>query len=53
MKGEEPWGLTGDQSTKQRFENTRTGYRIATSVGGTATGEGGDRVVVDDPHSAQ
>ena len=49
MSGEEPWELTGDQSTKQRFENSRTGYRIATSVGGAATGEGGDRVVVDDP----
>ena len=51
-RGEEPWRLTGDQSTKQRFENTRTGYRIATSVGGSATGEGGDRVVCDDPHKA-
>ena len=52
MRGEEPWALTGDQKTKQRFENTRTGYRIATSVDGTATGEGGDRVVCDDPHKA-
>ena len=51
-KGAEPWTLTGDQAAKQRFENTRTGYRIATSVGGTVTGEGGDRVVVDDPHNA-
>lgn len=32
--------LTGDQNQKQRFENNKTGYRIATSVGGTATGEG-------------
>ncbi len=52
MRGDEPWELTGDQSTKQRFENSRTGYRIATSVGGAATGEGGDRVVCDDPHKA-
>jgi hypothetical protein len=52
MRGEEPWQLTGDQSTKQRFENSRTGYRIATSVDGVATGEGGDRVVCDDPHKA-
>ena len=52
MRGEQPWQLTGDQSTKQRFENSRTGYRIATSVGGAATGEGGDRVVCDDPHKA-
>lgn len=49
------WGsvfeLTGDQNQKQRFDNTRNGYRLATSVGGTATGEGGDRIVVDDAHN--
>jgi predicted phage terminase large subunit-like protein len=49
------WGdrfqLTGDQNAKQRFENNKSGYRLATSVGGTATGEGGDRIVVDDPHN--
>lgn len=45
----EPWELTGDQNAKTRFENTRTGFRLATSVGGSATGEGGDRVVCDDP----
>lgn len=45
--------LTGDQNQKQRFENNKTGYRIATSVGGTATGEGGSRLVLDDPHGAQ
>jgi len=39
-----------DQNEKDRFENDRAGHRIATSVGGAATGEGGDRVVVDDPH---
>ena len=37
--------------TKNRFENDRTGYRIATSVTGSATGERADIVVVDDPHS--
>jgi len=49
------WGdrflLTGDQNEKRRFENNRSGYRIASSVGGSNTGEGGDRVVVDDPHN--
>ena len=54
---QERWGsvfeLTGDQNQKQRFENSKTGYRIATSVGGTATGEGGSRLILDDPHSAQ
>lgn len=46
------WGLAGDQNEKMRFENTQTGYRLATSVGGTATGEGGDILVIDDPHKA-
>lgn len=49
---DEPWRLTGDQNAKQRFENTATGYRLATSVGGMATGEGGDILVIDDPHKA-
>lgn len=43
--------LTSDQNVKNRYENTVTGYRIATSVGGAATGEGGDIIVVDDPHN--
>ena len=47
------WGdrfaLTSDQNTKGRFDNSRSGYRLSTSVGGAATGEGGDRVVCDDP----
>ncbi len=54
---QERWGdlyqLTGDQNAKSRFENNKTGYRIATSVGGTATGEGGSRLLLDDPHGAQ
>lgn len=49
------WGhrykITSDQNQKTRFENDATGYRLATSVGGSATGEGGDVVVVDDPHN--
>jgi hypothetical protein len=48
------WGhvfrLTGDQNAKTRFDNNRSGYRLSTSVGGSATGEGGDRIVCDDPH---
>src|SRR5262249_49277997 len=43
----------GDQNQKVRFENTESGYRIATSVEGSATGEGGDFVIVDDPHNVQ
>ena len=51
------WGdkfkLTTDQNQKARFENNATGYRIATSVGGSLTGKGGDRIVVDDPHNVR
>jgi predicted phage terminase large subunit-like protein len=54
---QERWGrvfrLTGDQNEKTRFENDKTGYRLATGVGGAATGEGGDRLVVDDPIKAK
>lgn len=39
-----------DQNEKRKFENDKTGYRMATSVGGVATGEGGDFIIVDDPH---
>lgn len=45
--------LTGDQNLKNRFENDRTGLRLATSVGGVGTGEGGDIVYVDDPHKVK
>ncbi len=46
------WSLSGEQNQKTRFNNTATGYRIATSVKGSGTGEGGDFVVVDDPMKA-
>jgi len=48
------WGhvfaLTTDQNAKMRFDNNRSGYRLSTSVGGSVTGEGGDRIVCDDAH---
>ncbi|MBT7930220.1 terminase [Candidatus Peregrinibacteria bacterium] len=51
------WGhkfhLTGDQNQKTRFENDKTGYRLATSVSGLVTGEGGNFLVVDDPHNVK
>ena len=49
------WGhvfqLAKDQATKTRFENDWFGYRIAASVGGTNTGDGGDYLVCDDVHN--
>lgn len=50
------WGrhfsITSDQNTKVRFDNNKGGYRLATSVDGALTGEGGSIIVVDDPHNA-
>lgn len=48
----EVFQLAGDQNQKTRFDNDKTGYRLATGVGGMATGEGGDFIVVDDPMKA-
>lgn len=44
--------ITGDQNTKIRFENDKSGHRISTSVGGVGTGEGGDIICADDAQSA-
>lgn len=48
------WGhrfrIKPSDDRKAKFTNSREGYRIATSVGGIGTGEGGDIVVGDDPH---
>lgn len=37
--------LTKDQNMKMRYDNDKGGFRIATSVNGSNTGEGGDRIV--------
>lgn len=49
---QERWGamfaLAEDQNQKTEFSNTDRGTMIATSVGGSITGKGGDRIVIDD-----
>jgi hypothetical protein len=49
------WGhrvqLATDQNVKTEFANTRRGAMVATSIGGSITGRGGGRIVVDDPHN--
>lgn len=51
------WGdsfnICGDQNQKAKFENDQGGHRIAIGLGGAATGEGGDIIVVDDPTKAK
>ena len=43
--------LAADQNEKHKVQTTARGHRIATSVGGAATGEGADALIVDDPHN--
>lgn len=49
------WGhkcqLTKDVNTKSRFDNKQSGYRIATSLKGAATGEHVDFAFFDDPNN--
>ncbi len=45
--------LADDQNAKARFENTHRGYRLAVSVDSAALGEGGDYIIIDDPHNAK
>jgi predicted phage terminase large subunit-like protein len=37
------------QNEKHKFMTTQQGFRLATSVGGSLTGEGGDIIIIDDP----
>src|SRR5581483_7851191 len=45
--------MASDQNQKSEFLNSERGHMIATSVGGTATGKGGDILIVDDPVDPQ
>lgn len=51
------WGsrfkLMDDQNAKVRYDTDKTGFKIATSVSGLATGERGDRFIIDDPHNVK
>ena len=41
------------KNTESEFTTTMGGHRLATSIGGTLTGRGGDLIIVDDPLNAQ
>jgi predicted phage terminase large subunit-like protein len=51
------WGskfkLRDDQNTKGRYETTANGHRIAQGISAKVTGEGGDTIIIDDPHDAE
>jgi hypothetical protein len=44
--------LNPKKASEGEFETTKRGFRLATSVGGTLTGRGGEVLIVDDPIKA-
>jgi predicted phage terminase large subunit-like protein len=42
-----------DQNTKTKFDTSAGGTRLATSVGGSLLGIGGDVILIDDPHNTE
>jgi predicted phage terminase large subunit-like protein len=47
-----PWLETvKGENEKTKFVSTRRGFRLASSVGAAAIGEGADFLIVDDPHN--
>lgn len=47
-----PTPLSQDQNAKTKFENMRTGFRQACAIS-SMTGNRGDRVILDDPHTVE
>jgi predicted phage terminase large subunit-like protein len=49
------WGtkfqISNEQFTKIKFANNKTGWKLATSVGGIGVGERGDRFIIDDANN--
>jgi len=45
--------IHSDKNALPEFMTTRRGTRLATSVGGTLTGRGGNLIIIDDPHKAE
>lgn len=38
---------------EEKITNDKTGWKLASSVGGVGTGERGDRILLDDPHNVK
>lgn len=51
------WGkrfkIKADANEKINFKTDKQGFRLASSIGGVGTGERGDRLILDDPHSVE
>ena len=52
-KSNETSGVRLRNKTTLKVMNTKTGWKLASSVGGVGTGERGDRIVIDDPHNVK
>lgn len=48
----EEFSLSQEQNAKKFFINDKLGYQLACSIGSIVTGQGGSRLLIDDPHSA-
>lgn len=46
-------GVRLRNKTTLKVHNSRTGWKLASSVGGVGTGERGDRIILDDPHNVK
>ncbi len=44
--------LDNKKNTQAEFTTSQQGFRLATSVGGSLTGRGGNLIIIDDPHKA-
>ena len=44
--------IAADQNQRAKFLTDKRGFRLATSINGALTGEGGDFLILDDPHNA-
>jgi len=45
--------MTPDENLKSQYSNDKGGRRVTTSTDATVTGEGGNRIILDDPHNAR
>ncbi len=43
--------LSKEQNQKEKFMTTKMGFRMATSIGASVTGEGGNFLIIDDPNN--
>ncbi|MEW4569279.1 phage terminase large subunit [Tautonia sp. JC769] len=47
------WSFLPDQNVKLYYENTSSGFRLATTVAGEGTGLRGHCTIIDDPHNVR